>query len=317
MAICRAGAHLKKVPLYQHIADLSGNSLSLPCPAFNVINGGAHASNIIAFQEFMILPTGASSFTEAMKMGVEVYQHLKKLLHDKYHQELQVGDEGGFAPSFDSPKQALEVICEAIEAAGHTGKIHLAMDVAASEFYENDLYDLDKKKDNSGAHRKLTGDQLKQEYLNLKKDFPNLISIEDPFDQDDWVHWSKLTEAAKGQMQIVGDDLLVTNPSRIKDAIDKKACSALLLKINQIGTISESIEAARLVKAQGWGLMVSHRSGETEDTFIADLAVGLNAGQIKSGAPARSERLAKYNQLLRIEKELGTKAVYSGHPLKK
>ena len=272
------------------------------------------------FKKFMIMPTGAKSFEEAMKIGTEVYHHLKKILHDKYHQETQVGDEGGFAPAFfETPSQALSVITEAIEASGHTGKVHLAMDVAASEFCIMEdgrprVYDLNSKKSNMPleSHRRLFATELAEEYSSLKKQFPNLISIEDPFEQDDWEGWCELTKSIS--IQIVGDDLTVTNPTRIQEALEKKACSALLLKVNQIGSVTESIQAAILVQKHGWGLMVSHRSGETCDTFIADLAVGLNAGQIKSGAPCRSERTEKYNQLLRIEQELGSRGKYAGYP---
>jgi len=311
MAITRAGAAAKKVPLYRHIADLANvEKITLPCPLFNIINGGAHASNPIAFQEFMIMPVGANSFSEAMKMGAEVYQNLKIILSKKYNQDLQVGDEGGFAPNFETPAIVLGVINEAIEASGHTGKILLAIDVAASEFYDNNKYDLDKKKKDSSAHCVLTGSELVKEYCKLKEQFPMLSLIEDPFDQDDWESWKSITESLE-KTQIVGDDLTVTSIDRITEAIEKKACNVLLLKINQIGTVMESIEAANLVRANGWGILVSHRSGETEDTFISDLVVGLGAGQIKSGAPCRSERLAKYNALLRIEEELGENAVYA------
>lgn len=319
MAVARAGAAALSIPLYEHISRLAGNApnspLTLPLPSFNVINGGAHASNPIAFQEFMIMPTGAKSFSEAMKIGAEVYHHLKKILHDKYHQETQVGDEGGFAPSLESPTEVLSVIEEAVESAGHSGKVHFAMDVAASEFCtQGPLYDLDIKKTSlpKSEHRLLTSQSLAQEYASIKKAFPRLISIEDPFEQDDWEGWMTITGLLP--VQIVGDDLTVTNIKRISLAIEKKACNALLLKVNQIGSVSESVAAARLVQSHGWGLMVSHRSGETSDTFIADLAVGLKAGQIKSGAPCRSERTEKYNQLLRIEEELGSRGTYAGFP---
>jgi enolase len=281
-------------------------------PAFNIINGGSHAGNKLAMQEFMILPVGASSFREAMKMGVEVYHNLKSVIKAKYGQDAcNVGDEGGFAPNIQSNKEGLELCVQAIEKAGYTGKVKLGMDVAASEFWVADakVYDLDFKNSEPHDDAKIAGDALKDMYLEFVKDFP-VISIEDPFDQDDWDTYTALT--ASTGIQIVGDDLLVTNPKRIKTAIEKKACNALLLKVNQIGSVTEAVQAAKDAKAAGWGVMVSHRSGETEDTFIADLVVGLNAGQIKTGAPCRSERLAKYNQLLRIEEELGDKAVYCG-----
>jgi enolase len=314
MAICKAGAGAKGVPLYQHIADVAGNTkLVLPVPSFNIINGGSHAGNKLAMQEFMILPVGAASFTEAMKMGSECYHHLKKIIKKKYGQDAcNVGDEGGFAPNILDNKEGLALVKECIESAGYTGKIKVGMDVAASEFYTEDkMYDLDFKTADNDGSQKISGDAL----LDMYKEFCELVpmvSIEDPFDQDDFDSYGKMTTAMGEAVQIVGDDLLVTNPKRVQHAIDNKSCNALLLKINQIGTISESIEAVSMSKKAGWGVMTSHRSGETEDCFIADLAVGLATGQIKTGAPCRSERLAKYNQLLRIEEELGDKAVYAG-----
>eukprot|EP01118_Nematostelium_gracile_P019425 TRINITY_DN89_c0_g1_i1.p1 TRINITY_DN89_c0_g1~~TRINITY_DN89_c0_g1_i1.p1 ORF type:complete len:435 (+),score=167.19 TRINITY_DN89_c0_g1_i1:77-1381(+) len=313
LAACKAGAAKKKVPLYRHIADLAGNKeVLLPVPAFNVINGGSHAGNKLAMQEFMILPVGATSFTEAMKMGSEVYHNLKNIIKDKYGQDAtNVGDEGGFAPNIQENKEGLELLKAAIAKAGYTDKVKIGMDVAASEFFKDGKYDLDfKTKNNDGKFVK-SGDELIQLYESFVKEFP-VISIEDPFDQDDWTTYTKLTAELGTNTQIVGDDLLVTNPKRIADAIEKKACNALLLKVNQIGTVSESIKACKMAQAAGWGVMVSHRSGETEDTFIADLVVGLRTGQIKTGAPCRSERLAKYNQILRIEEELGSSAKYAG-----
>ncbi|CAG8452387.1 849_t:CDS:2 [Ambispora leptoticha] len=312
LAVAKAGAAEKGVPLYKHIADLSGSKepFVLPVPAFNVINGGSHAGNKLAMQEFMILPTGAKSFTEAMKIGSEVYHTLKSVIKKKYGQDaVNVGDEGGFAPNIQDNKEGLELLKDAIAKAGYTEKVKIGMDVAASEFYKDGKYDLDFKNPNSDQSKRLTGPQLADLYGEFIKEYP-IVSIEDPFDQDDWEAWSHLN--AKVNIQIVGDDLTVTNPERIQDAIQKKACNALLLKVNQIGTVSESIEAAKLSQSDGWGVMVSHRSGETEDTTIADLVVGLRTGQIKTGAPCRSERLAKYNQLLRIEEELGDKAIYAG-----
>jgi enolase len=312
MAAAKAGAAEKDTPLYRHLADLAGNAkLVLPVPSFNIINGGSHAGNALAMQEFMILPVGAATFSEAMRMGCEVYHNLKSIIKKKYGQDAcNVGDEGGFAPNIGSNEEGLNLVNAAIEAAGYTGKVKVGMDVAASEFLvEGGKYDLDfKTKDNDGSQR-LTGDELTDLYKKFCADYP-VITIEDPFDQDDWDHTAKFTAA--GLCQVVGDDLLVTNPKKVAEAIEKKACNALLLKVNQIGSISEAIEAVRMAKAAGWGVMASHRSGETEDSFIADLAVGLATGQIKTGAPCRSERLAKYNQLLRIEAELGADAVYAG-----
>eukprot|EP00307_Rebecca_sp_RCC1486_P004836 CAMPEP_0119406452 /NCGR_PEP_ID=MMETSP1335-20130426/769_1 /TAXON_ID=259385 /ORGANISM="Chrysoculter rhomboideus, Strain RCC1486" /LENGTH=447 /DNA_ID=CAMNT_0007430531 /DNA_START=38 /DNA_END=1381 /DNA_ORIENTATION=+ len=318
MAVCKAGAAAKKVPLYVHIANLAGNptdKMYLPVPSFNVINGGSHAGNKLAMQEFMILPVGASSFTEAMKMGSEVYHNLKSVIKKKYGQDAcNVGDEGGFAPNILANEEGLELLSEAIEKAGYTGKVKIGMDVAASEFYTEDkMYDLDFKTegDKKDKSQKISGAKLLEMYEGFCKKYP-MVSIEDPFDQDDFPAYAAMTTKLGASCQIVGDDLLVTNPKRVQKAIDEKACNALLLKVNQIGSVTESIEAVNMAKKAGWGVMASHRSGETEDSFIADLAVGLATGEIKTGAPCRSERLAKYNQLLRIEEELGAKGVYAG-----
>lgn len=315
LAVCKAGAAVKKIPLYKHIANLAGNtSLVLPVPAFNVINGGSHAGNKLAMQEFMILPIGASSFSEAMKMGVEVYHNLKSVIKKKYGQDAtNVGDEGGFAPNIQENKEGLELLKVAIDKAGYTGKVVIGMDVAASEFFleKEKKYDLNFKEENNDGSQKISGDELINLYKSFTEEFP-IVSIEDPFDQDDWEHYSKFTQVIGEKVQIVGDDLLVTNPTRVGKAIKDLSCNALLLKVNQIGSVTESIEAVKMAKKAGWGVMTSHRSGETEDTFIADLAVGLATGQIKTGAPCRSERLAKYNQLLRIEEELGGLATYAG-----
>nr|ABU41067.1 enolase [Lepeophtheirus salmonis] len=282
----------------------------MPVPAFNVINGGSHAGNKLAMQEFMILPTGAPSFTEAMRMGSEIYHHLKALIKKKYGLDATaVGDEGGFAPNFQANGEAIDLLVGAIEKAGYTGKIKIGMDVAASEFYKNGKYDLDFKNEESKEADWLTSEALGEMYKGFIKDAP-VISIEDPYDQDDWEGRTALT--SQTDIQIVGDDLTVTNPKRIQMAVDKKSCNCLLLKVNQIGSVTESIRAHNLAKSNGWGTMVSHRSGETEDCFIADLVVGLCTGQIKTGAPCRSERLSKYNQLLRIEEELGSNAKYVG-----
>ena len=300
------------IPLYKHISELAGNSkLVLPVPAFNVINGGSHAGNKLAMQEFMILPVGASSFAEAMRMGSEVYHNLKTVIKKKYGQDAcNVGDEGGFAPNIQENKEGLELLKEAIEKAGYTGKIKIGMDVAAAEFYTADkMYDLDFKTENNDGSMKKTGEEMIAMYKEFCSEYP-IVSIEDPFDQDDFENTGILT--GSGVCQVVGDDLLVTNPERVATAIEAKACNALLLKVNQIGSITEAIEAVRMSKKAGWGVMTSHRSGETEDSYIADLAVGLATGQIKTGAPCRSERLSKYNQLLRIEEELGADAVYAG-----
>uniref|UniRef100_A0A8D2NJE2 phosphopyruvate hydratase n=1 Tax=Zosterops lateralis melanops TaxID=1220523 RepID=A0A8D2NJE2_ZOSLA len=311
LAVCKAGAAEKDVPLYRHIADLAGNSdLILPVPAFNVINGGSHAGNKLAMQEFMILPVGAESFRDAMRIGAEVYHNLKSVIKEKYGKDAtNVGDEGGFAPNILENSEALELLKEAIDKAGYTDKIVIGMDVAASEFYRDGKYDLDFKSPDDPS-RYISGDELGDLYQSFVRDYP-VVSIEDPFDQDDWEAWTKFT--ANVGIQIVGDDLTVTNPKRIERAVEEKACNCLLLKVNQIGSVTEAIQACKLAQENGWGVMVSHRSGETEDTFIADLVVGLCTGQIKTGAPCRSERLAKYNQLMRIEEELGDEARFAGH----
>jgi len=269
-------------------------------------------------QEFMILPTGAKTFREALQIGSEVYQSLKKVIQAKYGLDAtNVGDEGGFAPNIQDNSEGLHLLIEAIEKAGHKGKVEIGMDAAASEFYvqQDHIYDLDFKSTSNDGKSKLKPDALISLYEKFANDYP-IISIEDPFDQDDFESYHKLTEKIGSKVQIVGDDLLVTNPTRINMALEKKACNALLLKVNQIGSVTESIDANNLSRKNNWGVMVSHRSGETEDTFIADLVVGLGTGQIKTGAPARSERLAKYNQIARIEEELGDRAIFAGKNFK-
>jgi len=315
MAACKAGAAAKNVPLYKHIADLAGvDEMVLPVPSFNVINGGSHAGNKLAMQEFMILPLGASNFREAMRMGAECYHNLKKVIKAKYGQDaVNVGDEGGFAPNIQDNKEGLELLKEAISKAGYTGKVKIGMDVAASEFFKDGKYDLNFKGDKPDLK---TGEEMIELYKQFAEEY-GLVSIEDPFDQDDWETYPKLTEAVGKKTQIVGDDLLVTNPKRIKRGIEEKSVNSLLLKVNQIGSVTESIQACKDSQAAGWGVMVSHRSGETEDNFIADLVVGLKTGQIKTGAPCRSERLAKYNQLMRIEEELGNNCRYAGKDFRK
>eukprot|EP00472_Partenskyella_glossopodia_P003812 CAMPEP_0197524936 /NCGR_PEP_ID=MMETSP1318-20131121/10401_1 /TAXON_ID=552666 /ORGANISM="Partenskyella glossopodia, Strain RCC365" /LENGTH=456 /DNA_ID=CAMNT_0043078037 /DNA_START=53 /DNA_END=1423 /DNA_ORIENTATION=+ len=320
LAVCRAGAAATGVPLYKHIANLAGNKkVVLPVPSFNIINGGSHAGNKLAMQEFMILPVGASTFAEALKIGSEVYHNLKKVIKKKYGQDaINVGDEGGFAPNILDNQEAIDLITTAIANAGHTEKVKIGMDVAASEFYEekSKKYDLNFKTQPNDGKLVIDSKALSDIYMGFCDKCP-MVSIEDPFDQDDWEAWTAFTaEAAKKGVQVVGDDLTVTNPKKVQRAIDTKACNALLLKVNQIGTVTESIEAVKMSKKAGWGIMASHRSGETEDTFIADLSVGLSTGQIKTGAPCRSERLAKYNQLLRIEEDLGADAVYAGENFK-
>merc|ERR1712227_289471 len=322
LALAKAAAAHQGIPLYRHLANLAGNNhekMLMPIPVFNVINGGSHAGNKLAMQEFMLFPFGAQYFTEAMKMGSETYHHLKSITKKKFGQDaVNAGDEGGFAPNILVNSDALDLIVEAIEVAGYSGKIGIAMDPAASEFWNDDLkkYDLDFKNEDKGdvndQQRYLTPKELAAIYCDMIKKYP-IMSIEDPFDQDDFEGYCHLTATVGEGTQIMGDDLLVTNPTRIQNGIGKKACNALLLKVNQIGTLTESIKACKMSHAAGWNVMVSHRSGETEDSFIADLVVGLQTGQIKTGAPCRSERMAKYNQLLRIEEQLGDKAIYAGN----
>lgn len=312
LAAANAAAAEKGVPLYQHIADLAKTPTPyvLPVPFQNVLNGGSHAGGSLAFQEFMIVPTGAPTFSEALRIGSEVYHTLKAEAKKQYGPSAgNVGDEGGVAPAISTPREALDLVFGSIKKAGYEGQVGIALDVASSEFYKDGKYDLDFKNPDSDKSKWLTGHELADLYAQLIKEYP-IVSIEDPFAEDDWESWSIFFK--KVDIQIVGDDLTVTNPIRIKKAIAEKSADALLLKVNQIGTLTESIKAATDSYAAGWGVMVSHRSGETEDTFIADLAVGLRSGQIKTGAPARSERLAKLNQILRIEEQLGDKAIYAG-----
>ncbi|TID27782.1 putative enolase protein [Venturia nashicola] len=314
MAVAKAAAAEKGVPLYAHISDLAGTKKPyvLPVPFANVLNGGSHAGGSLAFQEFMIVPSEAPTFSEALRQVSETYQKLKSLAKKRYGPSAgNVGDEGGVAPNIQTAEEALDLITDAIEEAGYTGSMKIAMDVASSEFYKTDAkkYDLDFKNPDSDPSKWITYEELAAQYKQLASKYP-IVSIEDPFAEDDWEAWSYFYKSS--DFQIVGDDLTVTNPVFIKKAIETKACNALLLKVNQIGTISESIQAAKDAFAAGWGLMVSHRSGETEDVTIADIAVGLRCGEIKTGAPARSERLAKLNQILRIEEELGDNAIYAG-----
>ena len=317
LALARAGAKLSGLPLFKYIANLAGTSYwkkyVLPVPSLNIINGGAHAGNKLHFQEFMIMPTGASCFKEGMVIGSEVYHTLQKLLKEKHGAgAINVGDEGGFGdPYLSGEQEALEFIMKAIDKAGYSGKVKIATDIAASDFFleKEKLYHMGKK--TNEPNKKIKGEELQEIIQKFCTQFP-IVSVEDPFDQDDFDSYARLTKKVGKHIQIVGDDLLVTNPQRIKMAIEKKLCNALLLKVNQIGTLTESIEACNMARQQGWGVMVSHRSGETEDSFIADLVVGLGTGQIKTGAPCRSDRLAKYNQLIRIEEDLKGDCEYAG-----
>ncbi|MED6215955.1 Beta-enolase [Stylosanthes scabra] len=315
IAACKAGAAEKEVPLYRHIADLFGKaSPMLPVPAFTVISGGKHAGNNLAIQEIMILPTGASRFVEALQMGTETYHHLKAVITEKYGtHDCNVGESGGFAPNVSSFREALDLVKEAIRRAGYTDKIKIALDVAATNFCIGTRYDLDFKSPQKSGQNFLSAEDMVELYRELCTDFP-IVSIEDPFDKEDWEHIKRFSST--GICQVVGDDFLMSNSKRIERAILEYACNALLLKINQVGTVTEVIEVVKQAKEAHWGVVTSHRCGETIDSFIADLAVGLSVGQIKAGAPCRGERLEKYIQLLRIEEELGDQAVYCGEDWK-
>jgi enolase len=304
LAVAKAAAESAGLHLFRYVGGPNGHVL--PVPMMNILNGGAHADSGVDVQEFMIAPIGASSFSEALRTGAEVYHSLKKVIKDK-GLSTGLGDEGGFAPSVGSTREALDLIDEAVTAAGYTlGKdVALALDVAASEFYDNEknVYNFE-----GGTH---SAAELAQVYKELVDEYA-LVSIEDPLNEDDWEGWATLTAEIGDKVQLVGDDLFVTNPSRLQEGIDKDVANALLVKVNQIGTLTETLDAVALAHNNGYKTMMSHRSGETEDTTIADLAVALNCGQIKTGAPARSERVAKYNQLLRIESYLEGAAVYAG-----
>lgn len=302
MAVAHAAAEASDLHLFRYIGG--PNAHVLPVPLMNILNGGAHADSGVDVQEFMIAPIGAETFSEALRVGTEVYHTLKKVIKDK-GLSTGLGDEGGFAPSVDSTKAALDLIVEAIEKAGFTPgeDVALALDVASSEFYKDGAYHFE-----GGQH---TAEEMAKVYEELIEAYP-IVSIEDPLQEDDWEGYTALTAAIGDKVQIVGDDFFVTNPARLQEGIEKKAANALLVKVNQIGTLTETFDAVELAHRNGYRTMMSHRSGETEDTTIADLAVALNCGQIKTGAPARSERVAKYNQLLRIESYLGDAAQYAG-----
>ena len=304
LAYAKAVAKAKGESLFR---NLGGEKAAvLPVPMMNILNGGAHAANNLDVQEFMIMPVGAKSFEEGLRWGVEVYQALKKLLNSK-HLATAVGDEGGFAPDLKSERETLDLILEAIKTAGYEpGRdVALAIDAAASEWKADSGYKMPK------TGLTFTTDELVTFWENLLNDYP-IVSLEDPLDEEDWEGWQKLTAKVGDRVQIVGDDLFVTNVSRLERGIKEKAANAILIKLNQIGSLTETLDAIRLAHENGLNTVISHRSGETEDVTIADLAVAVNAGQIKTGAPARSERVAKYNQLLRIEEELGNKASYPG-----
>ena len=303
LACSRAVAHSKNIPLFKHIGDDS--SLTLPIPFMNIINGGAHANNSLDFQELMIVPFGFTRFSDALRCGAEVFQSLKKLLLNNDY-SIAVGDEGGFAPNFSSHKEALDYIILAIENAGYMpGKnVSIALDVASTEFYSNNEYNL------KGENKKLDSQGLIDFLDSLTSEYP-IISIEDGLAEDDWEGWKSMTDQIGNNVQLVGDDLFVTNTDRLRRGVEEKIANSILIKFNQIGTLTETLNAISMAKKASYTSMISHRSGETEDHFIADLAVATNAGQIKTGSLSRSDRLSKYNQLLRIEELLGEKALYN------
>ena len=312
LAIAKAAANELGLPLYRYVGGVSAKTL--PVPMMNIINGGSHSDAPIAFQEFMVMPVGASSFTQAMQMGSEIFHHLKKVLHDR-NLSTAVGDEGGFAPELEGTEDALETIIKAIENAGYqTGKeVMIALDCAAAEFYKNGMYDYTLFEGDKGVKR--TSEEQATYLAQLVDQYP-IISIEDGMDENDWEGWKFLTEKAGDKVQLVGDDLFVTNVERLGKGIEQGIANSILIKVNQIGTLSETIDSVNMATRNGYTSVMSHRSGETSDSTIADLAVALNTGQIKTGSASRSDRVAKYNQLLRIEEELGAIAYYPGKNFK-
>lgn len=305
LAVAKAAAQEANLPLYRYIGGTNANTL--PVPMMNILNGGSHADNSIDFQEFMVMPAKADTFSDALRMGVEVFHTLKKVLKSKGY-STNVGDEGGFAPNIKSNEEAIEIVIQAIEKAGYKPgeDMFIAMDAAASEFYENGVYHF-KKSDG----RKLSSLEMADYWTDWVNKYP-IISIEDGMDEDDWDGWKASTEAIGSKCQLVGDDLFVTNVNRLQQGIDQKIANAILIKVNQIGSLTETIDTVNLAKRNSYKNIMSHRSGETEDSTIADLAVALNTGQIKTGSASRSDRMAKYNQLLRIEEELGETAYFPG-----
>ena len=312
LAVAKAAAQESRQPLYRYIGGVNANVL--PIPMMNVINGGSHSDAPIAFQEFMIMPVGASSFSEALRWGTEVFHNLKKILHDR-GLSTAVGDEGGFAPKFEGTEDGVETLLQAIEKAGYIPgeQICIAFDCAASEFYKDGKYDYTKFEGEKGAIR--TSAEQAEYLAQLAEKYP-VISIEDGMAEDDWEGWKILTDKIGGKIQLVGDDLFVTNVKRLQRGIDEDTANSILVKVNQIGTLTETINAVTLAQTNGYTSVMSHRSGETEDATIADLAVALNCGQIKTGSASRSDRIAKYNQLLRIEEELGDTAKFIGKDFK-
>lgn len=311
LAVAKAAAEESRMPLYRYIGGMNSNLL--PIPMMNILNGGAHADNGIDFQEFMIMPIGAETFSEALRMGTEVFHHLKAVLKSQKY-STNVGDEGGFAPDFKNNEDAIKAVMQAIDKAGYKAgeDIYIAMDAAASEFYnvEEKMYHFKKS-----TGDKLNSSQMTDYWADWCKKYP-IISIEDGFSEDDWDGWKLITNKIGDKVQLVGDDLFVTNVNRLSDGIKKGVANSILIKVNQIGTLTETISAVKLAQANSYTSIMSHRSGETEDTTIADLSVGLSCGQIKTGSASRSDRIAKYNQLLRIEEQLGNSARYLGKSFK-
>jgi enolase len=307
LAIAKAGAMDAGLPLYRYIGGVSANTL--PVPMMNILNGGSHADNSIDFQEFMVMPVGADTFSEALQMGAEIFHTLKKVLHDK-GLSTNVGDEGGFAPNIKSNEEAIEIVLKAIEKAGYKpgSDVWIALDPAASEFYDSKTKLYHFKKSNG---KKLKPLEMADYWTNWAKKYP-IISLEDGMAEDDWAGWTALTQKIGDKVQLVGDDLFVTNVKRLQKGIDDGVANAILIKVNQIGSLTETIDAVNLAKRNSYKSVMSHRSGETEDSTIADLAVALNTGQIKTGSASRSDRMAKYNQLIRIEEELGETAYFPG-----
>lgn len=307
LAAARAASNALDTPLWRYMGGI--NAKIIPLPMMNIINGGAHADNSVDFQEFMIMPAGASTFSEALRMGTEIFHHLKKILNRKNF-KTTVGDEGGFAPDLESNEQAVEIILEAVEKAGYTpgDEVFIALDPATSEIYDDEekVYHF-KQSDNS----KKDSDAMIGFWQKWVEKYP-IVSIEDGLDEDDWNGWKQLTDTLGGKIQLVGDDFFATNPERLARGINEKAANSILIKVNQIGTLTETLDAIEMAHQNDYTAVVSHRSGETEDTTIADLAVAVNAGQIKTGSLSRSDRIAKYNQLLRIEEELGENAIFPG-----
>jgi enolase len=303
LAAAKAAAEQRRLPLYRSVVN--DDAQVLPVPLMNVVNGGAHAQNSLDLQEFMLVPAGAETFADALRIGAETFHALKSVLHER-GLSTGVGDEGGFAPELDSTEAAIEAVLEAAERVGHGGRVAIALDPAATELFRDGGYHFER-----AGGRVLDGQEMIEMYASLADRYP-IVSIEDPLAEDEWESWRSMTEQLGNRLQLVGDDLFVTNVERLQRGIDENVANAILIKVNQIGTLTETLDTVQLARENGYGVVMSHRSGETEDTTIADLAVAVGCGQIKTGAPSRTDRVAKYNQLLRIEEQLGDDAVYPG-----